>query len=287
MSTKSSQPPTTIPLTYIKQQVSQALAEDVGPGDLTASLLNEATITRARVISRQPGIICGTVWFEEVFRQLDPEINIKWHLIDGHPVTSGQAICELEGHARGLLTGERTALNFLQTLSGVATKANTFANAVKGTGARVLDTRKTIPGLRLALKYAVKCGGCHNHRVGLYDAILIKENHIHAAGSITDAIKAAISQSSNQVDIEIEVENLSDLKEAVSAGAHHVLLDNFAPDDLVRAVELCQGKVRLEASGAVNLNSIRQIAETGVDDISVGLLTKDIEALDLSMRYLA
>jgi nicotinate-nucleotide pyrophosphorylase (carboxylating) len=270
----------------ISVQVRMALEEDVGPGDLTASLLPAAQRSRVEVVVRQDAVICGSGWFEEVFRQLDPAVAVHWRVADGERVTPGQSICQLEGAARALLTGERTALNYLQTLSGTATRARRYADAVAGLPVRVLDTRKTLPGLRLQQKYAVTCGDCFNHRMGLFDAILIKENHILAAGSIAAALAAARLVAAG-IPVEIEVESLEDLEEALSAGATHLLLDNFDLDRLRRAVEITAGRARLEASGGIRLEEIRAIAETGVDEISVGGLTKDVEAVDLSMRFLS
>ncbi len=269
----------------ITRQVRDALDEDIGSGDLTAGLLNEEADSRVEVVCRQSAVICGTGWFDEVFRQLDPEIVIEWRVADGDRVELDQQLCTLTGNSRALLSGERTALNYLQTLSGTATRARIYADRVAGTGVRILDTRKTLPGLRLQQKYAVTCGGCDNHRIGLYDAILIKENHIHAAGSITAALGSAQDLAPAGVGIEIEVESLDELREALQAGAERVLLDNFSLDGLREAVTLASGRARLEASGGVNLETIRGIAETGVDDISVGDLTKDVTAVDLSMLF--
>jgi nicotinate-nucleotide pyrophosphorylase (carboxylating) len=268
----------------IAAQVRAALAEDVGTGDRTAALIPAEARGRAHVISREAAVLCGTAWVDAAFGALDPAVRIEWLARDRDAVAPDQILCRLAGPARSLLTGERTALNFLQTLSGTATLARRWADAVAGTGARVLDTRKTIPGLRLAQKYAVACGGCHNHRIGLYDAVLIKENHIAAAGSVTAALRAA-QASAPGLDIEIEVESLDQLREALAAGARRVLLDNFAPDGLREAVAVAAGRARLEASGGVTLETVRAIAETGVDDISVGALTKDVRAVDLSMRF--
>jgi nicotinate-nucleotide pyrophosphorylase (carboxylating) len=268
----------------IAAQVRAALAEDVGTGDRTAALIPADATGRAHVVSREAAVLCGTAWVEEVFRQLDPGVAIEWLARDAGAIAPGQTVCRLAGPARSLLTGERAALNFLQTLSGTATLARRWANAVAGTGARILDTRKTIPGLRLAQKYAVTCGGCHNHRVGLYDAVLIKENHIAAAGSVTAALQAAQHEAAG-LEVEIEVENLAQLHEALAAGARRVLLDNFPRERLREAVAISAGRARLEASGGVTLETVRAIAETGVDDISVGALTKDVRAVDLSMRF--
>jgi nicotinate-nucleotide pyrophosphorylase (carboxylating) len=269
----------------IASQVSAALAEDLGSGDLTAALIRADAQSKVQVVCREAAILCGIAWFNEVFHQLDQTIRIDWAAHDGERLQAGQVVCLLAGNTRALLSGERTGLNYLQTLSGTATRARKYADQVTGTVARVLDTRKTIPGLRLQQKYAVSCGGCFNHRMGLYDAILLKENHIHAAGSVTAALEAARELAPAGVSIEIEVESLDQLKEAIQAGAMRVLLDNFNLAQLRDAVRLNAGAVRLEASGGINLQTVRAIAETGVDDISVGDLTKDIEAVDLSMRF--
>lgn len=269
----------------IEQQVRAVLAEDVGDGDLTAALLPRDALSRVEVITRQDAVISGCAWFDEVFRQLDPAVSVQWQVRDGERAGQGQILCRLTGPIRALLTGERTALNYLQTLSGTATRARRYADAVAGLTVRLLDTRKTLPGLRVQQKYAVLCGGCHNHRMGLFDAILIKENHILAAGSISASLKAAFAVA-HGVQVEIEVESLEEMEEALAAGATHMLLDNFDLDQLRRAVALGSGRARLEASGGVTLRTIRAIAETGVDDISVGDLTKDLESIDLSMRFL-
>jgi nicotinate-nucleotide pyrophosphorylase (carboxylating) len=268
----------------IAGQVRAALAEDVGPGDRTAALIPVTAAATARIISREPAVLSGRAWVDEVYRQLDPAVRIEWLAADADPLVPDQTLCRLAGPARALLTGERTALNFLQTLSGTATLARRWADAVAGTGARILDTRKTIPGLRLAQKYAVTCGGCHNHRIGLYDAVLIKENHIAAAGSVAAALRAAQAEAAG-LDIEVEVETLEQLGEALAAGARRILLDNFPLERLREAVAMAGGRARLEASGGVSLETVRAIAETGVDDISVGALTKDVRAVDLSMRF--
>ena len=283
MTTPTPQPPSFDPQ-ELEQTVAHALAEDIGSGDVTAALIPTETMADAQVISREQAVICGTAWFDAVFRQLEPGIHIDWQVGDGDAIAPNQTLCRLHGPARAILTGERTALNFLQTLSATATLARRYAEAVAGTTARVLDTRKTIPGLRNAQKYAVACGGCHNHRHGLYDAILIKENHILAAGSIAAAVRQA-QQLHPELLIEVEVETLSQLQEAIEAGTHRVLLDNMDLDQLCEAVTLAHGKAQLEASGGVQLENIRSIAETGVDFISVGELTKHIQAVDLSMRF--
>ncbi|MET0088623.1 MAG: carboxylating nicotinate-nucleotide diphosphorylase [Candidatus Thiodiazotropha sp.] len=273
------------PRHLISQQVSQALIEDLGPGDLTADLLDAETRIRGTILCRETAVLCGVAWVEEVYRQLDPEVVLIWEAGDGDRLEAGQRVCRLEGRARSLLSGERTALNYLQTLSGTATLARQYADAVKGTSARILDTRKTLPGLRLQQKYAVTCGGCHNHRIGLFDAVLIKENHIRAAGSITAALKRAFGQVPSGTSVEIEVESLDELREALQAGATRVLLDNLDLGQLREAVAINNGRSRLEASGGINLETVRSIAETGVDDISVGALTKDVRAVDLSMLF--
>lgn len=268
--------------------VAAALAEDVGAGDLTASLIDTDAVVGASIIARESLVLCGEEWVNEVFRQLDENIIIDWYIGDGGRAEAGDVICKLVGPARALLTGERTALNFLQTLSSTATTTAAYVSAVAGTRARVLDTRKTIPGLRLAQKYAVSCGGGVNHRVGLYDAILIKENHIKPAGSITAALQRAGALGAD-VLIEVEVESHDELLEALDAGATRILLDNFSLDALSEAVATNEGYgivgAELEASGNVTLESIRQIAETGVDYISTGALTKNIQAADLSMLF--
>lgn len=272
----------------IERNVATALSEDVGSGDLTAQLVPESKITRATVISREHAVLCGTAWFERCFRKLDPAIQVTWQARDGERLVPNQVVCEIEGPARSLLTGERTALNFLQLLSGVASKARQYADAVAGTKAQVVDTRKTLPGLRLAQKYAVLCGGGGNHRIGLYDAILVKENHILAAGSIVAAVAAAqevAKGASHCKFIQVEVENLDELRQALDAGARMILLDNMSLEQMREAVAFTAGRAILEASGNVSLDTVRGIAETGVDRISVGSLTKDVRALDLSMRF--
>jgi nicotinate-nucleotide pyrophosphorylase (carboxylating) len=264
--------------------VQRALAEDIGDGDLTAALVPAEARAQGRVISREEAVLCGTAWFEEVFRQVDATIAIHWEARDGDAIRRDQLLCRLEGPARPLLTGERSALNFLQTLSGTATAARHYADAVKGTGAVVLDTRKTLPGLRSAQKYAVQCGGATNHRMGLYDGILIKENHIMAAGGITAAVHGARTDGV-KVPVEVEVESLDELKEALAAGADILLLDNFDLDRMREAVKLTARQAKLEASGGIDLTRIKAVAETGVDYISVGALTKHVRAVDLSLRF--
>ena len=269
----------------LSETVARALAEDVGSGDVTAALLPADARSRARVISREPAVICGRAWFDEVFRQLDRSVQVAWRVADGAAVAPGDTLCEITGPTRALLTGERTALNFLQTLSGTATAARRYAEAVAHTRARVLDTRKTLPGLRSAQKFATRCGGCLNHRMGLYDLVLIKENHILAAGSIAAALAAA-RRLFPALEVEVEVEVLPELDQALAAGADIVLLDNFDLAGLRAAVQRAAGRVRLEASGNVDLENVSAFAETGVDYISVGSLTKHVRAVDLSMRFL-
>ncbi len=264
--------------------VALALAEDVGDGDLTAALIPAEAQAEATVISRENAILCGVAWFDAVFRQLDVRIAVVWQAADGDRIAPDQRLCTLQGPARALLTGERTALNFLQMLSGIATLARRYADAVAGTRATILDTRKTLPGLRLAQKYAVRCGGCRNHRIGLFDAVLIKENHIMAAGSIGKAITVARCLHPG-VTVEVEVENLAELAEALTAQPDIVMLDNFDLATMAEAVNITSGRVKLEASGNVNFDTVRPIAETGVDYISIGGLTKDVRAVDLSMRF--
>lgn len=267
----------------IAQDVRRALEEDLGSGDITAALLPAGQRGAAELITREPAVLCGQAWFDGVFRALDPSYRCHWHARDGERLVAGQCLCVLEGQLRELLSGERTAMNFLQTLSGTATRARRYADAVAGLPTRILDTRKTLPGLRLPQKYAVLCGGCDNHRMGLFDAILIKENHILAAGCISAAVAAA-RRTAAGVRVEVEVENLAELEQALDAGAERVLLDNFGLHLLRDAVQLTAGRARLEASGGIALNALRAIAETGVDDISVGDLTKSVEAVDLSLR---
>ena len=264
--------------------VALALAEDVGSGDLTAALIPESAQAEATVISREHAVLCGAAWFDAVFQQLDPRISRAWQAADGDDIAPDQVLCTLRGPARPMLTGERTALNFLQLLSGVASLARRFADAVAGSGATILDTRKTLPGLRLAQKYAVRCGGCRNHRIGLFDAVLIKENHIMAAGSISLAIAAA-RRLHPGVTVEVEVENLAELHEALVARPDIVMLDNFDLAAMGEAVRIVNHQLKLEASGNVNFDTVRQIAATGVDYISIGGLTKDVRAVDLSMRF--
>ncbi len=263
--------------------VQQALHEDIRTGDINALLIPESRQATAQVISRESAILAGSAWFNAVFQQIDPSLKIQWEVQEGQEVSPNQRLCTLSGAARTLLTGERTALNFLQVLSGTATQARRYVQAVQHTHAKILDTRKTLPCLRSAQKYAVLCAGGVNHRMGLYDAFLLKENHIAAAGSISAAVAAA-QKLRPELPIEVEVETLAQIPEAIAAGATRLLLDNFTLEMLREAVALVQGKVSLEASGGVNLETVVTIAETGVDFISVGAMTKDMRALDLSMR---
>lgn len=271
----------------VSKAVAQALLEDVGAGDLTAELIPADDTAHARVNAREECILCGTAWFSEVFSQLDASVEVHWHRSDGEEVAAGTDVCSLQGSARALLTGERTALNFLQTLSATATAARRYVDAVAGTGATILDTRKTIPGLRGAQKYAVHCGGAHNHRHGLYDAILIKENHIAAAGGLHQAVESARHRTPS-VLLVVEVENLGQLREALACKVDRVLLDNFSLEHMRKAVKARDShenpRVALEASGGFNLDGVRETALTGVEYISVGALTKHVRAVDFSMR---
>ncbi|ATV45341.1 carboxylating nicotinate-nucleotide diphosphorylase [Pectobacterium brasiliense] len=273
----------------IPASVQLALREDLGGivdanQDITALLLPDNETASARIITREAGIFCGTRWLEEVFSQLGNTTTIVWHVADSDAITPNQTLCDITGPAKQLLTGERTALNFLQTLSGVATEVSRYVAVLQGTRTRLLDTRKTLPGLRTALKYAVSCGGGDNHRLGLSDAFLIKENHIIAAGSIKNAVEKAQSLRSD-VPVEVEVESLDELQQALEAGADIIMLDNFSLDNIREAVNTTQGRALLEISGNVTLDTLRGYAETGVDYISVGALTKHVQALDLSMRF--
>jgi len=273
----------------IQRNIAASLAEDIGTGDLTARLIAPDTEARGRVITREDAVICGTAWFDECVRRCDPSATVTWQSADGERIAANQLLCEIEGNGRALLTAERSALNFLQLLSAVASKVRIYADAIAGTRAQVVDTRKTLPGLRIAQKYAVRAGGGGNHRLALWDAILIKENHIHAAGGIAPAMTAArqvAAQASERCKfIQIEVESLDELNQALAAGATMILLDNFSLDMMREASRINAGRAILEASGNVTLETIRGIAETGVDRISVGALTKDVKALDLSMRF--
>ena len=268
----------------IKEQVKTALQEDIGSGDITADLIPEKNQSTATVICRDNATLAGVAWFNEVFQQIDSRVEINWSFQDGDAVKANSTLCTLKGNARSLLSGERAALNFVQTLSATATLTHQFAAAIKGTQTRILDTRKTLPNLRDAQKYAVLCGGGKNHRIGLYDMILIKENHIMAAGSISNAVSQA-KQLHPEIRVEVETENLGEFREASKAGADIIMLDNFNLKTMREAVEENNGHVILEASGGVNLETVRPIAETGVDFISVGQITKDIYAVDLSMRF--
>jgi nicotinate-nucleotide pyrophosphorylase (carboxylating) len=271
------------PKAVVRAAVLAALDEDIGSGDVTADLLPEHETADATVITREDGVLSGQAWFDAVFAEIDEAIEIHWEAADGDRVAAESVLCRLRGPARGLLTGERTALNFLQTLSGTATRCRAYADLVAGTGVRLLDTRKTLPGLRAAQKYAVRCGGCYNHRMGLYDAYLIKENHILACGGIHAAVMRAHEQAPGKA-VEVEVETLDELRQALDAGADRVMLDNFTLDAMREAVHIADGRLELEASGNVTDATLLPIAGTGVDFISIGALTKDCKALDLSMR---
>ena len=267
-------------------QVEAALREDLGSGDVTAALVPAAQRVRGSVVAREEAVLCGRAWVDETFRQLEPRVQLTWLASDGERVAAGQAIFAIAGPARPVLSGERTALNFLQLLSGTATMTRRFVDAVAGTGCRILDTRKTVPGLRTAQKYAVRCGGAHNHRMGLYDQVLIKENHIAAARSLTGAIEAA-RRSAAGIGVEVEVETLGELQEALNARPDIIMLDDFTLEDMRAAVALNRAAgtaAKLEVSGSVSQEAVRAIAETGVDYISVGAITKHVRAIDLSMR---
>lgn len=279
--------PITAPPADLPDQVSRALREDIGSGDVTAGLIPADKHFRAHVLCRQQAILCGVPWFNETFRQIDPAVRIHWRFAEGTRIAADSALCELAGPARSILTGERTSLNFLQLLSATATTTHRYVEALAGTHCQVLDTRKTIPGLRSAQKYAVRCGGGQNHRIGLYDLVLIKENHIAAAGSISAAVAAARALAPG-LRVEVETENLEQLREALEAHADIIMLDNFDDDTMRAAVALNRAHINratLESSGGVTLERLRSIAETGVDYISVGSLTKNIDAVDLSMRF--
>ena len=263
-------------------EIRSFLEEDIGSGDITAAIIPENAQAQAEVLTREDMTVCGQAWFDAVLKYLDAKVKINWMVAEGAVVKKNTLLCKVSGSARALLTGERTALNLLQLLSATATVSRLYADAVAGTGCKVLDTRKTIPGLREAQKYAVACGGCYNHRIGLYDGVLIKENHIMAAGSITKAIKAARELTS--VTVEVEVESMTELAEALAAKPDRIMLDNFSVEALRAAVALNAGVIELEASGNIELKNIRDIAETGVDYISIGALTKHVKAVDLSMR---
>jgi len=269
----------------IRDAAARLLAEDVGPGDITARLIPAEQHARARVITREACVLCGVAWVDELFRRLDPTVVLRWQAADGDRLEAGQAFLELEGAARSLLTGERAALNLLQTLSATATRTRHYVDLIGDTGVRLLDTRKTLPGLRLAQKYAVACGGGHNHRIGLWDAFLIKENHIAACGGIAAAVREA-RRIASDLPVEVEVETFDELEQALAAGADVIMLDNFGLDEMREAVRRTAGKATLEASGNVDESTLRAIAETGVDCISSGALTKDLKAIDLSMRLM-
>jgi len=270
----------------VTRDVTRALAEDVGTGDLTARLIPEERQAHARLMTRENGVLCGVEWFVRTFEELDPDVEIFWHHADGDDIVAGVSLCEIEGQARALLTAERTALNFVQLLSGVATRTRQFVRAVEGTRAKILDTRKTLPGLRMAQKYAVRVGGGTNHRIGLFDGILIKENHLMAAGGVKAAVRAALHDVSGDTMLQVEVETIEQLREALDAGARLILLDNFDLARMREAVKVTGDRAELEASGGVTLETVREVAETGVHRISVGSLTKDVKALDLSMRFM-
>ena len=268
----------------VHADVTRALVEDIGSGDVTAGLIPENTVAQVTVVSREAAVLCGRPWFDEVFAELDETVRIDWQVAEGSSIVPDQQLVRLSGNARALLIGERTALNFLQLLSGTATLAHQYARTVAGTNCRILDTRKTIPGLRVAQKYAVRVGGASNHRIGLYDAVLIKENHIASTGGIAEAVAAARAQTDG-LTVEVEVENGTELDEALAAGADVIMLDNFSVEELTRAVKHTADRAKLEASGNVTLESLRSIAETGVDYASVGAITKHVRAIDLSMRF--
>src|ERR1700761_6030524 len=267
----------------VRRDVQRALDEDIGSGDATADLLPADAIATARVITREDAVIAGCAWFDACFDLLDPSVRVKWECRDGERVAANDLLCTLKGPARALVSGERCALNFLQALSGTATVTASYVDAIRGTNATILDTRKTLPGLRIAQKYAVRCGGGSNHRIGLFDAMLIKENHIAAAGSLAGAVRAARERHPDLL-LEVEVENFDELREALAAGADRVMLDEFSLQDIRRAVAEVDGKTQLEVSGGVSLESLPALAATGVDFISIGALTKHLRAIDLSMR---
>ena len=273
-----------VPQSIIEENVFHALKEDIGEGDITAELIPYDNISLATVISREDCIFCGVSWVEETYRQIDEQIVIDWAVEDGDKVKADQIICTLSGSSQNIVSGERVALNFVQTLSATATLSARYAKELEDTNTKVLDTRKTIPGLRMAQKYAVSCGGCENHRIGLFDAFLIKENHINACDGIKNAVEKA-HFSNPDLNVQVEIENLDELQQAIDAGADRVLIDNFDIETLKTAVEICRGKLISEASGNITLKNIRDVAETGVEYISTGALTKDIKAIDLSMRF--
>ena len=276
-----------VPNDVISRQVATALAEDLGAGDVTAALVPDTQQVRAQILAREPAVLCGTDWVEATFRQLDPSVRLEWLVHDGERLVANLPVLRLHGPARPILTGERTALNFLQTLSATATAASAYVEAVAGTGCKILDTRKTLPGLRLAQKYAARCGGAQNHRLGLYDMVLIKENHIIAAGSIATAITTA-RRNNPGIPVEVEVESLEEFAQALAAGPDIIMLDELSRADMREAVarnKAAGGKTKLEASGSVTLETVREIALTGVDFISIGGITKHVRAVDLSMRF--
>ena len=273
-------------LKVINSAVNAALDEDIGNGDVTAASFCNNEIASAKVISREAAVLCGQQWFELAFHKLDPDVTIEWMLNDGDNMEPDDTVCTLNGSAKAILTGERTALNFLQTLSGTATKTKIYVDRISGTGAQILDTRKTLPGMRYAQKYAVRCGGGKNHRMGLYDAILIKENHIATAGSVSEAVSEAKQQYPN-LKLEVEVETTEQLKQALKTKTDVILLDNFSLSELENAVSITDGKKKLEASGNMTLENIREVAKTGVDYISIGAITKHVQAVDFSMRFIA
>ena len=270
---------------HIVSLVSAALEEDIGSGDITAALIPSQALAQAKLICREQAVLCGRPWFDATFSAVDDQVEISWQAKEGEMLVSNQIACEIQGNARSILTAERTAINLLQSLSGTASIARGYADKLTGLHTKVLDTRKTIPGMRLAQKYAAKIGGAENHRIGLYDGILIKENHIRAAGSVAKAVKKAVATTPPGTLLEVEVENLPELVQALNAGAKRILLDNFSLEQLREAVKLCPDEVDLEASGNVTLESLREIAQTGVDYISVGAITKHLQAVDFSLEF--
>ena len=271
-------------LKAINRAVNAALEEDIGDGDVTAASFNNNEMASAKVICREDAVLCGQQWFDLAIHKLDADVDIDWKLNDGDNMENDITVCTLNGNAQAILSGERTALNFLQTLSGTATTTKIYVDRISGTGAQILDTRKTLPGMRYAQKYAVRCGGGKNHRMGLYDAILIKENHIATAGSVSKAVSEA-KQKYPAIKLEVEVENAEQLKEALNTKTDVILLDNFSLSELEAAVAITDGKKKLEASGNMTLENIREVAKTGVDFISIGAITKHIRAIDFSMRF--
>jgi len=269
---------------YIRRNVSESLEEDILTGDLSAQLISEKLVSTAQIITRQQGVLCGTQWVNECFRMLDPDCTIDWLTKDSDRISAGQTLCEIRGRARALLSAERCALNWLQTLSGTATRTRHYVDAAAGIAVKIMDTRKTLPGLRHAQKYAVRVGGGHNQRIGLFDGILIKENHIAAAGGIKPVLEQAFRLAKPGISVQIEVENLAQLDEALNAGAKLILLDNFSLEDMHTAVRITGKRAELEASGGITLDNLREVALTGVGRISIGSLTKDVQTIDLSMR---